>query len=125
MPSRLPPMVPGVPLKYSLASAPISRNSFVISRSSSIERLLQAEEVAPCQALLQRLTQEVGRVQRRHSADFAPARMERKPAAARLENAIVDAEQGLHGGLTQADEHVRVGELYLPQREGQANRRLL
>ena len=49
----------------------------------------------------------------RHGADFAFARVEGEPAAARLGNRIVDAEQSLHRGLAKAHKKVRLDELRL------------
>src|SRR5215472_18768224 len=54
-------------------------------------------------------------------ADFAPAGVIRKPAAARARDAVLDAKQRLHRRSAETDQKVRISELDLPANEGQAN----
>src|SRR5947207_11856228 len=91
----------------------------------SRERLLDRQEIAPCEALLQRLAQQIGRVERRDRADLARAGVECEPAAAGLEDTLARAEQRLGGRAAEADQHVRIGELDLAAHERQADLGLL
>src|SRR5689334_1022820 len=50
--------------------------------ASAGQRLLHREEIAPREALLQRAAQQEGRMERRHGADFALARVEAEPTPA-------------------------------------------
>src|SRR5665213_4381448 len=55
---------------------------------SGVECFLEKQEVAPGEAFLQRLTEEVGRMKRRHRTDRAAARVEVAPLATKLEDAL-------------------------------------
>src|SRR5258708_35258894 len=59
------------------------------------ERLLDGEEITPHEALLDRGAQEIGGVESRHGADFAPPGVKGVPAPARTFDAVLDAEQRL------------------------------
>src|SRR5690348_12649073 len=58
-------------------------------------------------------------------ADFAPAGIVRKPAAARPRDAVLDAKQRLHRRSAETDQKIRIGELDLAANERQANGGLL
>src|SRR5262245_63630513 len=91
----------------------------------SRECLLDREKIPPGKALLQRLAQEICRMQRRHRADLARAGVKGEPAPARLEDAVLAVEQRLGRRIAEADQDVGVGELDLAQREWQADRGFL
>src|SRR6266567_3175582 len=91
----------------------------------SRECLLDREKIPPGKALLQRLAQEICRMQRRHRADLAGAGVKGEPAPARLEDTVLAVEQRLGRRIAEADQYVGVGELDLAQRERQADRGFL
>ncbi len=91
----------------------------------SRQRLLDRQEIPPGQPLLQRLAQQIGRMQRGGGADFTAAGVEREPAPARLEDSVAAAEQRLRRWPAETDQHVRIDQLDLAQRERQADRQFL
>ena len=68
----------------------------------------QGLEIAPAETLLQRLAQEIGRVQRRQGTDLAPILgLVGEPAAAGAQDALLDAEQVLGRGPAEAEQEFR------------------
>src|SRR5215212_5901179 len=66
--------------------------------------LLDRQEIAPGEPLLQRTAQQERRVISRNSADFTLAGMERKPASARPRDSFLGAEQSLGRRIAEADQ---------------------
>src|ERR1700753_725510 len=62
-------------------------------RSGGGQRILQQQQVAPGEPLLQRLAQKVGRVESRHRLDLAASGIEVAPLAAEFEDALPVAHQ--------------------------------
>src|SRR5262249_60866571 len=89
-------------------------------RGLPCKRLLDGEEIAPDEAFLDWVAQEIGGVEGRDGPDLAGAGVIGVPAAARPADAFLDAEQRLCRRTAEADQDVGVGELDLAQREGQA-----
>src|SRR3982751_4200284 len=87
--------------------------------------LFEGEKITPSKALLRRLSQEIGGVERWQGADFACAGMKRKPAPASLENSILHVEQRLRRRVPQTHQDIGIGEFDLAQNEWQADCRFL
>jgi transporter family protein len=90
-----------------------------------IERLLDRQEVAPRKSFLQRATEQEGRMERRHGADFALTSFKGEPSSPCFGDTLFDTEKRLCGRTAEANQDVRVGKLDLPQDEGKADLRFL
>src|ERR1700722_8272864 len=112
---------PGTPFPH-YACAPCGLRLLRRLRS---QRLLDRQEIPPSQPLLQRLAQQIGRMKGGGGADFTAAGVEREPASARLEDSVAAAEQRLCRWSAETDQHVRIDQLDLAQREWQADRGFL
>src|SRR5882757_6009478 len=66
----------------------------ILEWSGGRERLLDRQKVSPGEALLQRLAQQIRRMQGRERADLARAGVMGEPASAGLEDAVLGIEQG-------------------------------
>src|SRR4051794_2648545 len=77
------------------------------------QRLPDGLQVSPRQTLLQRLAQQVGRVQGRNRADLARAGVVLAPAAPGPGDPVLQAQQRLGRRPAEAYEDVRVGQLDL------------
>src|SRR4051812_38907907 len=63
--------------------------------------LLDRQEIAPGEPLLQRAAQQEGRVIGRHGANLTPPGVEGEPAAARFGDPFLGGEQGLTRGVAE------------------------
>src|SRR5262245_27372079 len=88
------------------------------------QRLLQRQEIAPGEALLQRAAQQERRMEGRERAQLAGPGLERIPTPARFGNAFADIEQRLRRRPAETDEHLRARQLDLTADERQADCRL-
>src|SRR5262249_16638420 len=98
-----------------------------LMRNSALrrQRLFDREKIPPGKTLLQRLAQEISRMQRRYRADLARAGLKRKPTPTGLEDTVFAVEQRLRRRAAETDQDVRVGKFDLTQRERQTDGGLL
>src|SRR3954449_2850852 len=99
--------------------------SLVADQPLRRQRLFDCQKIPPGKALLHRLEQQIGGMQRGNRADLTRAGMERQPASAGLKDTVLAVEQRLRRRTAEAHQNVRVGEFDLAQREGQTNRGFL
>src|SRR6476646_2731502 len=99
----------------------IPRASPAPARGSGSECLFDRQKLAPRETFLQRLAQQIRRMQRRDRPDLARSGLVGEPASAGFEDSIPDIEQGLRRWSAHAHQYIRAGELDLAQREWQAD----
>src|SRR5262245_1163676 len=90
-----------------------------------LELLLEREEIAPGEALLRRLAQQIGGVQRRQERNASLAASEIEPAPSELQYAFRSADQALRRRGAEADEKARLLDLDGAPQERQAHERFL
>src|SRR5262249_57473875 len=69
------------------------RVSRVLHRQPTRQRFLQRQKIPPGEALLQRATQQKGRMKRGQGADFAPPGVVGKPASTPTRNPILHPDR--------------------------------
>jgi REP element-mobilizing transposase RayT len=96
----LPPADANFPLRWSLIKSwrMIGRCAWATAKgrcppyAASTQRLLDRQEIPPSQPFLQRLAQQIGRMQGGGGANFAAAGLKREPASARLQDSVPAAQ---------------------------------
>src|SRR3954464_6248130 len=90
-------------------------NDVCLSEGSGGECLFDRQKIAPRETFLQRLAQQIRRMQRCDGPDLARSGLVGEPASASFEDPVLDIEKGLRRWPAHAHQHIGAGELDLAQ----------